>query len=57
LLILVICGAAQARADAGGGTINLNFGPGGLSQPVDVDSAIKVLVVMTLLTWPRPLFC
>ena len=49
LLVLLICGAFQARADAGG-TINLNFGANGLSQPVDVDSAIKVLAVMTLLT-------
>jgi flagellar biosynthetic protein FliP len=50
LLILVICGATQARADAGGSTITLNIGTNGLSQPVDVDSAIKVLAVMTLLT-------
>ncbi|MGD0410526.1 MAG: flagellar type III secretion system pore protein FliP [Verrucomicrobiota bacterium] len=50
LLVLLIGGAFQARADAGGGTINLNFGANGLSQPVDVDSAIKVLAVMTLLT-------
>ena len=50
LLILLLCGVTQARADAGGGTINLNIGGSGLSQPVDVDSAIKVLAVMTLLT-------
>jgi flagellar biosynthetic protein FliP len=49
LLILVLCGATQAHAEPGG-TINLNIGAGGLSQPVDVDSAIKVLAVMTLLT-------
>jgi len=49
LIILVLCAATQARADSGG-TINLNIGANGLNQPVDVDSAIKILVVMTLLT-------
>ena len=50
LLLLLLCGAAQARADTPAGTINLNIGTNGLNQPVDVDSAIKILAVMTLLT-------
>jgi flagellar biosynthetic protein FliP len=51
LLLLLLCGAFQARADGGStNTINLNIGGAGLTQPVDVDSAIKILAVMTLLT-------
>jgi flagellar biosynthetic protein FliP len=46
-LALILCAATQARAD---GAINLNIGPNGLGQTVDVDSAIKILAVMTLLT-------
>ena len=44
------CGAFQARAQTNAGSFNLNIGLNGLGQPADVDSAIKVLAVMTLLT-------
>ena len=49
-LILGVClGAATARAQTNAG-FNLSIGVNGLNQPPDVDSAIKVLGVMTLLT-------
>jgi len=48
LFCLLLCGVLQARADTS--TINLNIGGAGLNGPVDVDSAIKVVAIMTLLT-------
>ncbi len=41
---------AQAQAPAAPGGFNLNIGVNGLNNGQDVDSAIKVVVIMTLLT-------
>jgi flagellar biosynthetic protein FliP len=50
LLLLLVCGAANASAQTNSTGINLNIGMNGLGQPADVDNAIKVVAVMTLLT-------
>jgi len=49
-LFLLLAGAASAQAQTNAANLNLNIGLNGLNQPVDVDSAMKVLAVMTLLT-------
>ena len=43
-------GAAAAQAQTNANSFNLNIGLNGLGQPTDVDGAIKVLAIMTLLT-------
>jgi len=51
-LVILLGGSAftaQAQAPANGG-INLNIGMNGLNQPQDVDGAIKIVAIMTLLT-------
>ncbi|MGD1085900.1 MAG: flagellar type III secretion system pore protein FliP [Verrucomicrobiota bacterium] len=50
LLLLLGCGVFQAHAQTNSPSISLNIGMNGLDQPGDVDSAIKVVAVMTLLT-------
>jgi flagellar biosynthesis protein FliP len=49
-LLLLLAGAAGLRAEAPASNLSLNIGLNGLNQPVDVDGAMKVLAVMTLLT-------
>src|SRR5580693_3884287 len=49
LLLLVAC-ATPLRAQTNNSNLSLNIGLNGLNQPVDVDGAMKVLAVMTLLT-------
>jgi flagellar biosynthetic protein FliP len=49
-LLLAGFGAFSARAQTNPNAINLNIGLNGLNPTNDVDSAIKVLAVMTLLT-------
>ena len=46
LMLVGLTGAAHAQTNS----LNLNIGLNGLNQPADVDSAIKVLGIMTLLT-------
>ena len=53
LLGLILCqffGAAGAQAQTNASSFNLSIGLNGLGQPADVDGAIKVLAIMTLLT-------
>ncbi len=50
ILFLVLAGVAPAHAQTNSGALSLNIGINGLNQPVDVDSAMKVLAIMTLLT-------
>lgn len=52
LLFLVIFSATalHAQTNTNAGSFNLNIGMNGLNQPVEVDSAVKVLGIMTLLT-------
>ncbi len=50
VLFLMFATSPGAHAQTNNPGLNLNIGIGGLNQPVDVDSAVKVLVVMTLLT-------
>jgi len=53
LLGLILCqffGAAGAQAQTNANSFNLSIGLNGLGQPADVDGAIKVLAIMTLLT-------
>jgi flagellar biosynthetic protein FliP len=51
ILLLLLAGATGLRAQTNGGNnLSLNIGVNGLNQPVDVDGAMKVLAVMTLLT-------
>ncbi len=50
VLFLIFASAPAVHAQTNNAGLNLNIGVGGLNQPVDVDSAVKVLVVMTLLT-------
>jgi flagellar biosynthetic protein FliP len=42
--------AATVNTNATPGSFNLNIGLDGLNQPTQVDAAIKILVIMTLLT-------
>lgn len=42
--------AATVNTNASPGSFNLNIGLDGLNQPTQVDAAIKILVIMTLLT-------
>ncbi len=49
LCLFLLFATLQAHAD-NTSTINLNLGGAGLTGPVDVDGAIKVVAVMTLLT-------
>jgi flagellar biosynthetic protein FliP len=49
LLLLVAC-ATPLSAQTNNSNLSLNIGLNGLNQPVDVDGAMKVLAVMTLLT-------
>jgi flagellar biosynthetic protein FliP len=53
LLGLILCqflGAAGAQAQTNANSFNLSIGLNGLNQPADVDGAIKVLAIMTLLS-------
>jgi len=53
LLGLILCqclGASVAQAQTNAGSINLSIGLNGLNQPGDVDGAIKIMAIMTLLT-------
>jgi flagellar biosynthetic protein FliP len=51
LMLLIGFGATNLRAQTNAASsINLNIGLGGLNQGSDVDGAIKVLAIMTLLT-------
>jgi flagellar biosynthesis protein FliP len=49
-LLLLLAGATGLRAQTTNSNLSLNIGLNGLNQPVDVDGAMKVLAVMTLLT-------
>src|SRR5579859_2730010 len=53
-LLILLAGAsavhAQTNTPAPAGGFNLNIGLNGLNQPTDVDGAVKVLVIMTILT-------
>ena len=49
-LLLLLAGTMGLHAQTNNGNLSLNIGLNGLNQPVDVDGAIKVLAVMTLLT-------
>ncbi len=49
-LLLLLTGAAGLQAQTNSGNLSLNIGLNGLNQPVDVDGAMKVLAIMTLLT-------
>jgi flagellar biosynthetic protein FliP len=49
-LLLLLAGATGATAQTNNSNLSLNIGLSGLNQPVDVDGAMKVLAVMTLLT-------
>ncbi len=50
IFFLCLAGAGSLRAQTNAGTINLSIGMNGFNQAPDVDGAIKVLAVMTLLT-------
>ncbi len=50
VVLFLALGGAQLHAQTNSGSLNLNIGLNGLEKPGDVDSAIKVLAVMTLLT-------
>jgi flagellar biosynthetic protein FliP len=50
ILFCVLAGATPLHAQTNSGAMNLNIGLNGLNQPIDVDGAMKVLAVMTLLT-------
>ena len=50
ILLFLLGGATAVHAQTNAGAINLNIGLNGLNQPTDVDGAIKVLGIMTLLT-------
>ena len=49
-LSLLLAGATGLQAQTNSGNLSLNIGLNGLNQPVDVDGAVKVLAIMTLLT-------
>jgi len=49
-LLLFLGAASQVHAQNSPGSFNLNIGLSGLDQPSDVDGAIKVVAVMTMLT-------
>jgi flagellar biosynthetic protein FliP len=49
-LFLLLGGIAGAHAQTNSDSLSLNVGLNGVSQPVDVDNAVKVLAIMTLLT-------
>lgn len=50
LLGVMLFAGAGAQAQTNANSFNLSIGLNGLGQPVDVDGAIKVLAIMTLLT-------
>ena len=50
VLLLLLGAIASAHAQTNSDSLSLNIGLNGGSQPVDVDIAIKVLGIMTLLT-------
>jgi len=50
LFLLLACGAGTLHAQTNSSGFNLNIGVNGLNQPTDVDGAIKILGIMTLLT-------
>ena len=50
MLLFILCGATSLHAQSNTNSFNLNIGLNGLNPSTDVDSAIKVLAVMTLLT-------
>jgi flagellar biosynthetic protein FliP len=53
LLALILCqcfGASSLQAQTNSNALSLSIGLNGLGQTTDVDSAIKVLAIMTLLT-------
>ncbi len=49
-VLFLLCGATGLHAQTNASSLNLNIGLSGLNQPTDVDGAIKVLGIMTLLT-------
>jgi flagellar biosynthetic protein FliP len=49
-LLLLLAGTGGLNAETNANNLSLNIGLNGLNQPVDVDGAMKVLAVMTLLT-------
>src|SRR5580693_9679916 len=50
-VLLLLAGATRLHAQTNNANnLSLNIGVSGLNQPVDVDGAMKVLAVMTLLT-------
>jgi flagellar biosynthesis protein FliP len=49
-LLLLLVGTSGLHAQTNSGNLSLNIGLSGVNQPVDVDGAMKVLAVMTLLT-------
>lgn len=50
-LLILLAGEASLHAQTNSASnLSLNIGLSGLNQPVDVDGAVKVLAVMTLLT-------
>ena len=49
-LLMLLAGASGLHAQTNNSNLSLNIGLNGLNQPVDVDGAMKVLDVMTLLT-------
>jgi flagellar biosynthetic protein FliP len=50
VLLCIAFGASSAHAQSTNGAINLNIGLNGLNPATDVDGAMKVVAVMTLLT-------
>jgi len=50
LFLFLSFSTTTLQAQSNAGTFSLNIGMNGLNQPPDVDSAIKVLAIMTLLT-------
>jgi flagellar biosynthetic protein FliP len=50
IFFVTVFGVSEIHAQTNPGSLNLNIGVNGLTQGQDVDSAIKVVVIMTLLT-------
>ncbi|HET7624114.1 MAG TPA: flagellar type III secretion system pore protein FliP [Verrucomicrobiae bacterium] len=59
IFVFLLSGVSNVRAQSNAGIVNTNANPGsfnlnigldGLNQPTQVDAAIKILVIMTLLT-------
>jgi flagellar biosynthetic protein FliP len=50
LVLIIFCGATGLHAQTGTNSFNLNIGLNGVNPATDLDSGIKVLAIMTLLT-------